>query len=42
MKSLFPHPIGNLRDLGTRRQWITDAICIGICAAAVIIALIFL
>lgn len=42
MKSLFPHPIGTLRDLGTARQWITDAVCVGICVAVVILALIVL
>jgi hypothetical protein len=42
VKSIFPHPIGNLRDLGTRKQWAFDAACILICAAALVVALIFL
>jgi hypothetical protein len=42
MKSLFPHPIGTLRNLGTPRQWLTDAIWMAICAAVLLLAYIIL
>lgn len=42
MKSLFPHPIGTLRELGTRKEWLFEAACLLICAAVVILALIVL
>ena len=41
MKHIFPHPIGNLRDLGTPRQWLAEFVCVALCAAAVILALFF-
>lgn len=42
MKTIFPHPIGNLSDLGTPRQWLGGALAIALCAAALILALIIL
>ena len=42
MKNIFPHPIGTLRDLGTPRQWLTDAVCLALGAAVIIAALILL
>jgi len=42
MKNIFPKPIGTLRELGTAREWITEIVCMAICAAAFILALICL
>ena len=42
MKNIFRQPIGNLRDLGTARQWITEIVCFAIGAAVLITALICL
>jgi len=42
MKTIFPQPIGNLRELGTRKDWLMDAIGIAILAATAILALIIL
>jgi len=36
MKSLFPHPIGTIKDLGTTREWVTEAACIALCALILI------
>jgi hypothetical protein len=42
MKNIFLKPIGTLRDLGTPREWITEIVCMAICAAVLIAALIIL
>ena len=42
MKDIFLKPIGTLRELGTAREWITEIVCMAICAAVLILALIFL
>jgi len=39
MKSIFPQPIGTLRDLGTAREWIVDAVCFVMSAVGFIILL---
>lgn len=42
MKQIFHKPIGTLRELGTAREWIGEAACVLLCAAAVILAWIVL
>jgi len=42
MKHIFLKPIGTLRELGTAREWITEFVCMAICAAVLIAALIIL
>ena len=42
MKNIFRKPIGTLRELGTAREWITEAIGILLCVAAFILAYILI
>ena len=42
MKQIFLKPIGTLRELGTPREWITEAVCLLFCAAVLILAYIVL
>lgn len=42
MKNIFLKPIGTLRDLGTAREWITEFVCMAICAAVLVAFLICL
>jgi hypothetical protein len=42
MKNIFLKPIGTLRELGTPRQWITEAIGLLLCAALFILAYILI
>ena len=42
MNNIFPHPIGTVRNLGTRKDWLMDAIGIAILVATAILALIIL
>ena len=42
MKTIFLKPIGTLRDLGTPREWIVEALGIVLCALVIIAALIIL
>ena len=42
MKNIFLKPIGTLRELGTAREWITEIVCMAICAAVLLLAYIIL
>ena len=42
MKTIFPQPIGTLRDLGTPREWITDLMGCALIAGAVAVLLFLL
>jgi len=42
MKTIFLKPIGTLRELGTAREWITEFVCMAICAAVLLLAYIIL
>jgi hypothetical protein len=42
MKTIFHKSIGTLRDLGTKRQWVSGAVWMAVCAAVVVAALIIL
>jgi hypothetical protein len=42
MKTIFLRPIGTVRGLGTRREWLRDAAGVALVATALILALILL
>ena len=41
MKSIFPRPIGKLRELGRPREWIVDALLFAFTIALWVIALLY-